>query len=170
MKVKILRLGHRKKRDKRLTTHVALIARAFGADEVIICGERDDSLIKTVKDVVKRWGGPFEISYSKNWKKTLNDLADNYTIVHLTMYGMPFEKALNKLKGKNLVVIVGSEKVPSDVYKLADYNLSVTNQPHSEAGALAVFLYELFSGKKKRFKDYKIKIKPSKRGKKVIKK
>jgi tRNA (cytidine56-2'-O)-methyltransferase len=33
MRVKVLRLGHRKKRDVRLTTHICLAARALGADE-----------------------------------------------------------------------------------------------------------------------------------------
>ena len=30
--------------------------------------------------------------------------------------------------------------VPGDLYGVADYNVSVTNQPHSEVAALAIFL------------------------------
>jgi tRNA (cytidine56-2'-O)-methyltransferase len=41
---------------------------------------------------------------------------------------------------KDLLVVVGSEKMPGEVFKLADWNVSVTNQPMSEVAALAVFL------------------------------
>jgi tRNA (cytidine56-2'-O)-methyltransferase len=34
----VFRLGHRVQRDKRLTTHVALVARAFGADKCSTAG------------------------------------------------------------------------------------------------------------------------------------
>ena len=34
--INVLRLGHRIGRDKRITTHVALVARAFGADKILI--------------------------------------------------------------------------------------------------------------------------------------
>ncbi|MEM2376537.1 MAG: tRNA (cytidine(56)-2'-O)-methyltransferase, partial [Sulfolobales archaeon] len=36
MKVFVLRLGHRPLRDKRVTTHVALTARAFGANGFVL--------------------------------------------------------------------------------------------------------------------------------------
>jgi len=35
MKTTVLRLGHRISRDKRTSTHIALVARAFGAEEVV---------------------------------------------------------------------------------------------------------------------------------------
>ena len=44
-RVSVLRLGHRRERDKRITSHLGLTARAFGADEVILAGEEDDSAI-----------------------------------------------------------------------------------------------------------------------------
>jgi len=34
--ITILRIGHRISRDKRITTHVALVARAFGAEKIYI--------------------------------------------------------------------------------------------------------------------------------------
>jgi len=34
--ITVLRIGHRISRDKRITTHVALVARAFGADKILI--------------------------------------------------------------------------------------------------------------------------------------
>ena len=41
LKVSVLRLGHRVDRDKRMTSHLGLTARAFGADEVILSGDDD---------------------------------------------------------------------------------------------------------------------------------
>lgn len=172
MTVTVLRLGHRVFRDKRLTTHVCLIARAFGADSVIISGEEDSSVINSVKDIVKRWGGQFEVKYEKNWKAFLKQNKD-CDIIHLTMYGLPYQNVLPEIKKskKDKIIIVGSEKVPSEVYHIAKYNLAVTNQPHSEAGALAVFLHDLFEGKElnKEFKGAQLKVIPNKCGKTVIK-
>jgi tRNA (cytidine56-2'-O)-methyltransferase len=62
------------------------------------------------------------------------------TVVHLTMYGENLPNAIGQLKSEKLMVVVGAEKVPPDLYRLADYNVAVTNQPHSEIAALSVFL------------------------------
>ena len=64
--------------------------------------------------------------------------------------------------------MIGGEKVPGEVYGLADYNIAVTNQPHSEVAALAVFLHEYFSGKEldKKFRG-RLKIVPQAAGKKI---
>ena len=164
--IKILRLGHRGERDYRVSTHLCLVARAFGADEVIFT-TKDLKVEESVKKVVERCGGNFKISYIDNWKKFLKEFPGEK--VHLTMYGVPFWEY--KPKNENILIIVGAEKVPKEVYDLADYNLSVGNQPHSEIAALAVFLYYL-NGKDILYKDYpnaKIKITPCERGKKVIK-
>lgn len=174
MKVKVLRLGHRKKRDLRLTTHVCLTARALGADEVILSGEEDESIFNSVKDVAGRWGGKFKVSYEKKWRKILVSYKNKgYKIVHLTMYGMPLQKKISSIRRCNkLLVVVGSEKVPGEVYSVADYNIAVTNQPHSEVAALAIFLHELYKGKElnKQFRNAKIKIMPREKGKRVLRK
>lgn len=167
----VLRLGHRKARDKRVTTHVALVARAFGADKVMLSGERDDAVVESIKKVSKKWGGRFSARYEKNWKKALRGFKG--TTVHLTMYGLPLCDVVGKLRGqKNMMVIVGAEKVPREVYSLADFNVSVTSQPHSEVAALAVFLHEFFSGKEldKKFGGAEIILEPSAKGKKFARK
>ena len=168
MKLKVLRLGHRKERDKRLTTHVCLTARALGANEVILSGEKDQGILKSIQDIIDRWGGNFKVSYEKKWKSLLK----NYEIIHLTMYGQPIQKQISKIRKskKDKLIVVGSEKVPSEIYKLVDYNIAITNQPHSEVAALSIFLHEFFQGKElnKKFKG-KIKVVPQKIGKKVIK-
>ena len=55
MKLEVLRLGHRPSRDKRITTHVGLVARAFGADKIIIA-EQDKKVEATLNDVTSRFG------------------------------------------------------------------------------------------------------------------
>ncbi|MGZ7135889.1 MAG: tRNA (cytidine(56)-2'-O)-methyltransferase, partial [Methanobacterium sp.] len=50
MQINVLRLDHRHNRDTRITTHVCLTARAFGASRVIISGDEDKKLIDNVRD------------------------------------------------------------------------------------------------------------------------
>ena len=162
--ITILRLSHRPGRDERISTHCGLVARALGADKIIYSGEYDGGLIESVNDVAKRFGGKFTASYEKNWRKVIQNFKG--IKVHLTVYGLPLNKKIKEIKKKrNILVIIGSEKVPPEVYKSADYNLSVTNQPHSEVAALAVFLHGL--GIEKKFPKARIKIIPSERGKNV---
>ena len=175
MRVKVLRIGHRKKRDVRLTTHVCLSARALGADEAILSGEEDKPIMDSVIDVVERWGGSFKVSYEKNWRGVIKSHQKrNFAVVHLTMYGEPIQDKIQEIKSinKDILIVVGSEKVPGEVYDLADYNIAVTNQPHSEVAALAIFLDMLFDGKEleKKQRNAKLEIKPQKKGKKVVKK
>jgi tRNA (cytidine56-2'-O)-methyltransferase len=169
MRVWILRLGHRRGRDPRLTTHVALTARAFGCEGIILSGEKDDSIVENIIEIRERWGGNFEVRYEKNWK----DIIKNWKgkIVHLTMYGLPIQEKINEIKSckEDLLVIVGSQQVPGEVYQLSDWNISVTNQPHSEVAALSILLDRFFEGRelKKEFKNARIKIVPQEKGKKI---
>jgi len=169
MKIWVLRLGHRKVRDQRITSHCGLVARAFGADGITYSGERDKNLEKSIRKVVENWGGSFEIKYEKNWRKLIKNWKGK--IAHLTMYGLPIQDKINEIREckKDLLIIVGSEKVPGEVYDLSDWNVAFTNQPHSEVSALAVFLGEFFKWKlKNKFEKGKIKIVPQQKGKKII--
>ena len=87
----ILRIGHRPERDKRITTHVALTARAFGASRVYISNP-DSRVIKSVEEVVSKFGGDFSIEGISNPKKVV--LSSNLLIVHLTMFGLPIDEKL----------------------------------------------------------------------------
>jgi len=167
----ILRLNHRKKRDKRITTHCALVARAFGADKFVYTGDEDKAFEKGVKAVVGQWGGNFSVKYKKNAKKFLKE-QNKKTIVNLTMYGLPIQNEINKIrKNKGLTIIIGGAKVPMDFYRLSHYNISITSQPHSEVMALGLFLDRYFAGRElvKRFKNAKIRIIPHSCGKLVKK-
>lgn len=174
-RVVVLRIGHRVGRDRRISTHVGLVARAFGASGIVFVGEVEDSIIEKLRDVVERWGGPFFIEKVNSWKKFVKKWkSQGGLVVHLTMYGVNIEgsdivEELRKSRN-DILVIVGAEKVPREVYELADYNLAIGNQPHSEVSALAIFLDRLFQGKEllKEFENAKLKIIPCPWGKRVV--
>lgn len=162
----VLRIGHRYERDKRISTHIGLVARAFGADKLVIenC-ERE--IIDKINNVTTRFGGDFRVEVVENWRDYIKNWKS--TIVHLTMYGENINKVICKIPKNDLLIIVGAEKVPRDVYELADFNIAVGNQPHSEISALSTFLDRYFEGKELE-KDFNgiVKIIPSKKGKNVV--
>jgi tRNA (cytidine56-2'-O)-methyltransferase len=189
--IAVLRLGHRLPRDERITTHVALVARAFGASSIIYSGQHDSSLESSVSSLVNQWGGSFSISYEKDFLKTISEhKKKGFVILHLTMFGIPLSELKTKIKAsiktnkktsdgasenadRGIFVVVGAERVPAEVYHLADFNIAVTNQPHSEVAALAIMLDRLQAGKELersfdgRFKG-KIRVEPNERGKTTI--
>ncbi len=167
MRVTVLRLGHRLPRDARTTTHVLLTARAFGAVIGMVAGENDPGMLEAVRKLVQNFGGPFTVKQTGSWRKEVTAAKRRgQIVVHLTMYGEKLTDRIPEIRSrshKGLLAVVGGEKVPPEIYKLADYNISVTNQPHSEVAALAVFLHELFVGKEleKKFTRARIRVVPS---------
>lgn len=167
--IAVLRIGHRIGRDKRITTHVALVARAFGADTIFIT-TKDEKIKKNIQSVCKRFGGDFQVETGLDPKKIIKSWKG--TIVHLTMYGAELEKAVDHIDtDRDLLIIVGAEKVPPYFYEVADINVSVGNQPHSEVAALALFLDRITKAAWQR-KDFhgNIQIIPCDKGKKVLSK
>jgi len=163
-------MGHRLPRDERISTHCGLVARSFGADGIVFSGQEDQGLLDSIKRITYKWGGHFEVKYEKNWKKTVNEFkTKSYCVVLLTMYGINLPDIIDKIKKKdNLLIIVGSEKIPGEVYDLCDFQIAIGNQPHSEISSLALFLDWYQEGKelKKEFSG-KIKIIPQIKGKKT---
>jgi tRNA (cytidine56-2'-O)-methyltransferase len=149
------------------------VGRAFGSIGMYYSGDEDKSMERKIEDVCKRWGGDFKVIYTrspfsliKNWKR------GGGVVVHLTMYGIPINKIIDDIRRVDRVlVVVGSEKVDSRIFGLADYNISITSQPHSEVAALAVFLDYYYKGKELdfTFENAKYRVVPSDRGKKIIK-
>ncbi|MBI4176879.1 MAG: tRNA (cytidine(56)-2'-O)-methyltransferase [Candidatus Aenigmarchaeota archaeon] len=172
MKMSVLRIGHRIFRDQRITTHCALASRAFGADEIIIVGDKDEKLQKNIEKISSEWGGDFKISFSSAWKDIVKKYSSSgYKIAHLTMYGLLLQDVEKELrKDEKILLVAGGEKVPPEVYQLADYNVSVTTQPHSEVSSIAVFLDHLMQSEelKKEFKNAKRKINPAAHGKSFV--
>ncbi|MBS7630516.1 tRNA (cytidine(56)-2'-O)-methyltransferase [Candidatus Bathyarchaeota archaeon] len=172
MTVKILRLGHRPSRDKRVTTHLLLAARALGASGAIYTGVKDDQLEKRIQGINLSWGGCFEISFAKDWSKEIKSWKKHGKVVHLTMYGLSIKKVIEEIRRdeSDKLIIVGGAKVPGEVFNIADWNVSITSQPHSEVSALAIFLHELFDGNELNltFEKARLRIVPQGQGKKVI--
>ena len=146
--VAVLRLGHRPGRDDRMTTHVGLTARALGADRVIFPSNATDA-VETAEDITERFGGPFTVETTESPYGIVRGWEG--VVVHLTMYGERIQDVSEDVRAAResapLLAVVGSEKVPFDVYEAADWNIAVTNQPHSEVAGLAVFLDRLFEGR-----------------------
>jgi tRNA (cytidine56-2'-O)-methyltransferase len=166
--VAVLRVGHRPGRDPRLTTHLALAARALGASRLFL-QPPDPELAERIAAVARRWGGTFSIIGVPHWKPVLEDFRGG--VVHLTMYGEPFLNVIPDLRRKKrLLLVVGGAKVPPALFGAADHNVAVGSQPHSEVAALAVFLDHLLGGGPElRFRGAEQRIIPQRRGKRVMK-
>ena len=164
--VAVLRLGHRPSRDKRISTHLFLVARAFGAEKGYYTGTQDNSLEESIRKITIDWGGNFTLDYAHSWKAVTKNWEGK--IVHLTMYGLPLREVMGEIRARDeILVVVGAEKVPGEIYGLADYNVSVTTQPHSEVSGVAVFLDHLFEGAEldRSYPDAELRIYPSSDGK-----
>ena len=168
----IMRIGHRPERDKRVTTHVALSSRALGARGIYVDTEdpklEDPKLEENIRSVVDRFGGDYTIRTGVTWREATKDFKGK--VVHLTMYGSRVDEVLPKIpRDEDIMIIVGAEKVPPEVYQRADFNVSVGNQPHSEIAALAIFL-DRFTEGKALYEDRngKLTVVPNERGKTVV--
>jgi len=153
-----------------MTTHVGLTARALGADRVVF--EDDASgAADTVRDITDRFGGPFDVETTESPFGVLRNFEGR--VVHLTMYGERIQDVARDVREAHregpLLVVVGAEKVPFDVYEAADWNVGVTNQPHSEVAGLAVLLDRLFEGREldREWVDADRQVVPMEAGKRV---
>ena len=169
--VAILRIGHRPERDQRVTTHVGLTARALGARGMYLAAS-DKGVVESIANVARRWGGEFFCEHNVKWRSCIRAWkAQGGAVVHLTMYGINLPDAISEIRPHNkILVIVGAEKVPGDIYGLSDYNVAVTGQPHSEISSLALFMDNLFLGKEFscEFPGAQIRIIPSRMGKQTV--
>jgi tRNA (cytidine56-2'-O)-methyltransferase len=139
--VSVLRIGHRPGRDPRLSTHLALAARAWGAERMFL-HPPDTELASRLDAVRREWGGTFAIEPASDWRAVVRDHAGG--VVHLTMYGEPLDRVLPKLTAApRLLLVVGGAKVPAELYRRADWNVAVGSEPHSEVAAVAVVLDRL---------------------------
>ena len=170
MVIEVVRIGQRVVRDDRVTTHVALVSRAFGAEKIFMT-EVNPEIKDTLEKINKTWGGNFTVEFIDNWKSIVkNKKKDGFKVIHLSMYGEKINNIQGQLgKEEKMLVVVGAEKVPREIYELADYNIGIGSQPHSEISALAILLDRIQNGEQfeKVFSDAKRKIIPTKNGKNV---
>lgn len=174
MRTIILRLGHRVQRDQRMTTHVALTARALGAEGMLLASE-DMGIVKTMEETARRWGGSFYVRNIKSWRSEIKKWKEaGGRVMHLTMYGINLPDAVQEIIAhEDLMIVVGAEKVPSRIYELADWNVAVGSQPHSEVAALAIALDRLNAALgrdalRTKFSQGELEIVPERKGKRVI--
>ncbi len=176
-RITVLRLGHRIGRDPRISTHVGLVARAFGAERFLLAGEADKDVLSNLREVSKRFGGEFEATHEDSalgWlRRFTTDAGDGMpgVAVHLTMYGEPHEQAISQIPtDRPLAVVVGGAKVGKEYYEVCQHNVAVGNQPHSEVAALAVFMAAFLGGMPgaNQFSGGQLEIRPSSRGKDVV--
>jgi tRNA (cytidine56-2'-O)-methyltransferase len=173
----VLRLGYRKGRDPRITTHLALVSRALGATRFLLAGDKDQELFANINSVNERFGGEMDCEHvggGMSWLKRFSqvDAGDGQpgVVVHLTMYGEPYRCVLPQIRrDRPVTVVVGGAKVPGDVFEFAHYNVAVGNQPHSEVAALALFMEAWYGegGTERHFPNARLVIEPSARGKSV---
>ncbi len=153
--------------------HIFLAARAFGAEKAVYSGQRDPAMETQLKAIVTKWGGDFTVEYTsdaytdlKTWKQAGKDL------IHLTMYGLPVQEAIEKIwqSPRDKVIIIGGAKVKRSIYEIANWNVAITSQPHSEISALSVFLHILFQGAEleKTYEKAQFHIIPQAYGKKIV--
>ncbi|SES93695.1 tRNA (cytidine56-2'-O)-methyltransferase [Methanococcoides vulcani] len=170
-RVVILRLGHRPERDKRITTHVGLTARALGAEGMLLASN-DKGIKNAIEDVADRWGGSFYVENDVNWKSEIEKWKEEGgKVCHLSMYGINLPDATDEIKGcEKLMIVVGAEKVPSEIYDMADWNVAVGNQPHSEVAAVALTMDRIAQEEplRQEFGDAELTIVPMECGKRVI--
>ena len=168
--VAVLRIGHRPERDQRVTTHVGLTARALGARGMYLAAA-DKGVAESIRDVSHRWGGSFFCEDNVKWRSCIKEWkGSGGIVVHLTMYGLNLPDVIGEIRPHDrILVVVGAEKVPGDLFGLADFNVAVTGQPHSEIASLALFLDHLFSGTELagEFPGSQIRIIPSRAGKRT---
>jgi tRNA (cytidine56-2'-O)-methyltransferase len=115
---------------------------------------KDRKIKDTIDEVTRSWGGTFFFEMGIPWRRAVNEWrARNGVVVHLTAYGENVEttEVLSRIRasGRNILVIVGSQKVPGEFFSeaVSDFNVAVGNQPHSECASVAVFLDRLFKGR-----------------------
>jgi tRNA (cytidine56-2'-O)-methyltransferase len=146
------------------------------ASGFILSDTQDPHIQETVTKITKSWGGNFHFEMGTPWKRAVREWkAKGGVVVHLTAYGENIQTSdvLTRIKklNKDLLLIVGSQKVPGEFYssEVSDFNISIGNQPHSECSALAIFLDRYFEGKElaTAFEKAKIEIVPKERGKKI---
>ena len=58
--ITVLRLSHRAGRDPRMSTHLGLTSRVYGAKQFLLAGDKDSAVLESLDDVKVRFGGEME--------------------------------------------------------------------------------------------------------------
>ncbi len=144
---------------------LCLAARAFGASSVTFAGKRNPKMVRYLQNVVRNWGGSFSVNFTDDWRGEIAS-RKNYKVVYLTRFGVPINKLEYGLRTyKNLLVVVTLTENVKNLYRMADFNVSITTQPHCSAAAVAVFLHHFYEGRElaMHFENARYKVVPEER-------
>ena len=72
MVIEVVRIGQRVVRDDRVTTHVALVSRSFGAEKIFMT-EVNPEIKDTLEKINNTWGGNFIVEFIDNWKSVVKN-------------------------------------------------------------------------------------------------
>lgn len=130
--------------------NIILASRAFGANAVIFTTTDKKSMNKMKRlcqSVSKEWGGTFNIQFISNWK-TFIPKKKNYKSIYLTRYGIGItEKEYELRTYKNILLILSVSENIKELYNIADFNISITHQPHTIISAIVAFLSVYYHGR-----------------------
>ena len=103
--IEVVRIGQRLVRDDRVTTHVALVSRGFGAERIYMT-EVNPEIKETVEKINNTWGGNFEVEFIEKWKTVVKKKKnEGFKIVHLSMYGESINDAQEKIQDEKKIGI-----------------------------------------------------------------
>jgi tRNA (cytidine56-2'-O)-methyltransferase len=145
---------------------LCLTARALGASEIIFAAKRNARLVRYISTLERKWGGRFRVNFTNNYTEALRK-SMNYKKVYLTRYGMPLNKLTYVLNTyKNIMLIVSPASSSPKLHGIADFNVSVTDQPHCSSAAIAIFLHDFYRGRELaiHFENAKYKVMPKEHG------
>jgi tRNA (cytidine56-2'-O)-methyltransferase len=142
--INVLAMG---RSDYPTSSKLCLTARAFGASEITFIGRRDQRLERYINSVNRKWGGKFKLSFAKSYKDVM-DQSQKSIKIYLTRYGKPLQDHSSTLRTyKSIVLIITPKEKTENVFRDADFNISVSIQPHTGTSAMAIFLHEYYKGR-----------------------
>ncbi|EQD48684.1 tRNA 2'-O-methylase [mine drainage metagenome] len=148
---------------------LCLIARAFGASGIVFTSEDkrlESKSQRFCKDICDKWGGKFSVSFTANWKSYLREKR-NYKTIYLTRYGIPMKQMEYTIRTyKNVLAIVSFSEKIKELYTIADFNISITSQPHTTASSITALLRTYYHDRElsMHFENAKYKIIPEQHG------
>ncbi len=145
---------------------LSLITRAFGAANITFSptNPRIKSRLKRhMAQMSRKWGGKFDVEFCNNWLELIKNKR-NYIKIYLTRYGIPLRKMTYRINTyKNILLIATTSESTKAVYTNADFNISISSQPHTCGSSLAVFLHDFYHGRElaMHFENAESKVVPS---------
>ncbi len=167
--ISVLVVGRSSYEDK---ISLCMVARAFGASNITFYPSDSGvkgKLARKCRALNRDWGGTFGFAFTDDWKGYVSE-KKNYLKVYLTRYGLPIGKIGYRVRTyKNVLLIVSENESTKQLYKAADFNISITTQPHSCASSVAVFLHDFYQGRElaMHFENAMYKINPEQHGMRV---